>query len=569
MTGDCVIPGRRLISRGSGLVYTDTSIPVTKLGVEFYAELERLGYVDRLKRIRHYGIMRVNRKYQHTRYDYVCQQIFLHSFAKRSMKDDAMLYSYNNKVRMENGICFTLYDAMIILTFAANIGHFKNTFAGSQAAIRACCANQKLKEAFLTAAHEERGQTAFNDVFQSGNHMRLQLANALLLLERCDATLQSVAIARELLYMYLDQPSGIPDEKKEPILYVYRQIRDIAYLQSDLPCAAVPMRLIGDESSLKTLIRELFRRFNNAAPAQQMIQAVKKLLDDAFYNRPDIVFRREACVRRIVRDVTNKSTKEWMTYLLSEDSPFNRSPKRSGIPLQGEPLKLTFSGRTVMAELEARANSVRGLCCAAYMRRDGGYTVLIGMRKSCQEKAQGAWRALKIVTAKYMNGGFTDDTHILLTVKFFLRFLFSVDDVRIDGHIPNQQCVFAVRGHRARIRLLDAVIAQIGDADNKHEVEVLRDYLSNDRKNDVCIAVPSSVKACRSPGNSVAAEFDGLLIYPNRVREQVVFFEAKNRKDKPSRAKRALKIKFDGLSLACGEDDIRIIGKDAYYKYTI
>lgn len=62
-------------------------------------------------------------------------------------------------------------------------------------------------------------------------------------------------------------------------------------------------------------------------------------------------------------------------------------------------------------------------------------------------------------------------------------------------------------------------------------------------------------------------EFDGLIIYP--MRREIVFLEAKNTGKGSSEGKKDLKDKFNTIPIEYVKDEIKVVHRDAYYRYKI
>lgn len=105
-----------------------------------------------------------------------------------------------------------------------------------------------------------------------------------------------------------------------------------------------------------------------------------------------------------------------------------------------------------------------------------------------------------------------------------------------------------------------------------HEVDFLKNVLMLDNRNEVIITIPASIRV--NPYKEDEAfphEYDGMIIYPNRKEDQVVFLEAKNGKFKYNNenAVDCLKHKLDDASIIYNPEDIIELGKDCYWYYTI
>ena len=109
-----------------------------------------------------------------------------------------------------------------------------------------------------------------------------------------------------------------------------------------------------------------------------------------------------------------------------------------------------------------------------------------------------------------------------------------------------------------------------GNEDENHEVEFLLSRIVNDSVNDTTITIPASVVVYqKNAAGRKLSEFDGLIIYPMRKSNQVIFLEAKNRDKKPSFGKRCLIEKFKKFTFEYVPDSIEVVDHDAFWKCSI
>lgn len=142
--------------------------------------------------------------------------------------------------------------------------------------------------------------------------------------------------------------------------------------------------------------------------------------------------------------------------------------------------------------------------------------------------------------------------------------------------IHKEICVLCGKGKTQRVQQIQKLLKSVcGDEDQQHEARFMCSVLEKDIKNDVCLSLPCSIVVFENNGNKTLCEFDGLLIFPNRTEGQVIFMEAKNKKDKGKsrngleEAKDCLMEKFDKLKLHYEEEKILVKGKDAIFTYDI
>ena len=245
--------------------------------------------------------------------------------------------------------------------------------------------------------------------------------------------------------------------------------------------------------------------------------------------------------------------------------------------VQSNILKLTFTleqkyiSEALLSELEKINNTRVGY----YDRHSGEQTILVSIKKTCNydTKRYAAYKTLKC-TVNYLRripNISSYDPRFLLTVKFFLFYLFDENPVVIKPTISRDICVICTRGKNARIKEIQSLLkSSIGNEDENHEVNFLLSQIINDSINDTTITIPASILVYqRDAVGRKLSEFDGLIIHPMRKSNQVIFLEAKNRDKKPSFGKNCLIEKFDKFSFEYVSDNIEIIDYDAFLKYSI
>ena len=210
-----------------------------------------------------------------------------------------------------------------------------------------------------------------------------------------------------------------------------------------------------------------------------------------------------------------------------------------------------------------------------YDRHFGEQTILISIKDACNAdvKRYAAYKVLKC-TVNYLRKIpeiSLYDSRILLTVKFFLFYLFDENPVVIKPTISKDICVVCTRGKNKRIKEVQSLLqSSSGNEDENHEVEFLLSRIVNDSVNDTTITIPASVIVYqKNAAGRKLSEFDGLIIYPMRKSNQVIFLEAKNRDKKPSFGKRCLIEKFKKFTFEYVPDSIEVVDHDAFWKCSI
>lgn len=245
--------------------------------------------------------------------------------------------------------------------------------------------------------------------------------------------------------------------------------------------------------------------------------------------------------------------------------------------VQSHILKLTFlpEQRWVSESLLSELEKINNTRVGYYDRHFGEQTILVSIKNTCNSdvKKYAAYKILKC-TVNYLrriSNISSYDPKFLLTVKFFLFYLFDENPVVIKPTINRDKCVVCTRGKNARIKELQSLLKNsIGNGDENHEVEFLLSQISDDPTNDTTITIPASIVVYQKDAvGRKLSEFDGLIIHPMRKSNQIIFLEAKNRDRKPSFGKNCLIEKLDKFQFEYVSDDIKIVDYDAFWKYSI
>ena len=272
----------------------EVDIDIYKLADELWEELEKIGVIDRIKEIPQLGVIRVKKKFAKTRYDYMMLQLYLHQLIKHKMQGD-LRYTYNNYINAkEAGKDYaypdrknkpSMRDVLQLLTIMYNVGHFYNTFTASRAITMITDEDDNFYDLIINACKENRYQNAAKIILESKNYQRLHLLNSILILENCDKSKQSVSLALEILYSYINEQSLSEVSKLKYVFNVFRNVRKVSYMAYDLQIAETP--LIIDLCNAKTmtlLLKELLSEYNNNQSSIDLVGSITKLLDDTVYN---------------------------------------------------------------------------------------------------------------------------------------------------------------------------------------------------------------------------------------------------------------------------------------------
>ena len=558
---------------------------------ELYEELDKKGIIKRIKEIPQLGAIKVNKKLSKTRFDYVMLQLYLHKLIKTHLQRD-LRYTYNNYVNSKEFIGDYVYhdeennpsmgDIFQLLTIVYNIGHFYNTFTASRAVTMIAQENIAFYNLVVNACKTEQYQCAAKALLDSKNYQRLHLLNSILVLEQCDKSKQSVLIALEILYSYINE-QFLPEESKLKYAFkIFRSVRTISYIAYDLQIAETPLTIdLCNEKAMLLLLKELLSEYNNNQSSNYLVGSITKLLDDTIYNENSNAI----CYYKISRKMVSKIEKEldyvgvnyYNDLFINKTSALNRVYTRKRDYVQSQILKLTFASeeRGLSELLLSKLEKINNARVGYYDRHFGEQTILVSIKNTCDSdtKRYAAYKILKY-TVNYLrriSNISSHDNRFLLTTKFFLFYLFDENPVVIKPTIHKDICVVCTRGKKIRIKELQSLLnSSIGNEDENHEVDFLLSQITEDSINDTTITIPASILVYQKDAlGRKLSEFDGLIIHPTRSSNQVIFLEAKNRDKKPSFGKKCLIKKFDKFSFEYVSTDIEIVDYDAFWKYSI
>lgn len=564
-------------------------IDLYPLATELYDELDQIGVINRVKEIPQLGVIKVRKGLGKTRYDYIMLQLYLHQIIKKKLKQNLRL-TYNNYVLRKEfqnddyviDVKLTIADILQLLTIIYNIGHFYNTFTASRAVTMLALEDDAFSNMVIGASKSERYQKAAQSILESENYHRLHLLNSILILEQCDQTKKSVVLALEIIYSYIYELT-LPDENKLKYVFaVFRKVRTVSYLAYDLQIAETPLIIdLCNEKAMLLLLNELLSEYNNNQSSNNLIQSTTKLLNDTVYNENSNAICYYEISRKMVslikKDPNYLNKNYYMNLLADKKSILNQNYSQKRDYVQCQILKLTFSkdqkclSKKLLADLE-RMNNIR---VGYYDRYSGEKTILVSIKKSCDPstKRRAAFKTMKcaINCLRKIPDIRSTDVRYILCVKFFLFYLFDENPIIINPTIDKEKCVICTRGKNSRIKEVQSLLQNsIGNEDENHEVKFLLNQLTSDSVNDTSITIPSSILVYKKDAvGRMLCEFDGMIIYPMRKENQVIFLEAKNRNEKPITGKKCLKNKFKNFSFEYDYDDIKIIDCDACFNYTV
>ena len=417
---------------------------------------------------------------------------------------------------------------------------------------------------------------------ESKNYQRLHLLNSILVLEHCNKSKQSISVALEILYSYINEQL-LPEESKLKYAFaIFRNVRTVSYMAYDLQIAETPLIIdLCNEEAMLLLLKELLSEYNNNQSSNHLVGSITKLLDDTVYNENSNAICYYKISRKMVSLLTRNLVYADINYyndlFINKSSILNQSYTHKRDYVQSQILKLTFTSehRWISESLLSELEKINNTRVGYYDRHSGEQTILVSIKGTCNSdvKRYAAYKTLKC-TVNYLrriSNISSYDPIFLLTVKFFLFYLFDENPVVIKPTINRDICVVCTRGKNTRIKELHSLLkSSIGNEDENHEVKFLLSQIVNDSINDTTITIPASILVYQkdSVGRKLC-EFDGLIIHPMRKSNQVIFLEAKNRDKKPSFGKKCLIEKLDKFSFEYVSDNIEIVDCDAFWKYSI
>lgn len=554
---------------------------------ELYSELNRIGIIDRMSTIPHLGPIKVTSALKKSRLDYVFLQLYFHQIIKSELKTE-LKYTYNSKLYDKDFCCedsfiakeniVTIADVLQILSIIYNIGHFYNTFTASRAAIMYANENAVFYSLVINASESIIYKSKAKEYIETGNYQRFHLLNSLLVLERCDTSKFSVVLARNILYSYLCRNKLSDESKLHYVFDVFKSVRDVSYITYDLQIANTPLTIdIGNKKSLIILFKELLSEYNNRSSPRHLFDAIGKLLNDIVYNEPSNAICYYQISDLMKRKLNETNIEYYYDLFINNESVLNYKSYPQNKRFEKENiLKLTFENDEITAfnNLFDSLSHTNGIKLGYYNRYFGERTIVVALSNNNHNKLHTSFRILKkAISSLKMLDIPEDDKRYLLSIKFFLYYLFSSNRLVINPTICPKTCVICTRGRKARLNSIDNLLKQgKGTDDERHEVEFIKSCLSDDAINDTSIIIPASI-VVYTPQNTgdKSCEFDGIVIHPFRKTRQVRFFEAKNTNNKPSYARKCLINKFQKLTPEFKYNDCDIVttGYDADLAITI
>lgn len=567
------------------------NIDLYPYATELYEELDSIGIIERVKEIPQLGVIKVKKKLAKTRFDYVMLQLYLHKLIKTHLQGD-LRYTYNNCINSKEFRDDYVYlnkenkpsmgDIFQLLTIIYNVGHFYNTFTASRAITMLAEETNVFYDMVVNASKDVRYQSVAKTILKSKNYQRLHLLNSILVLEQCDKSKQSVSIALEILYAYINEQVLSEDSKLKYAFSIFRYVRTVSYMAYDLQISETPLTIdLCNEKAMLLLLKELLSIYNNNQSSNYLVDSITKLLDDTVYNENSNAICYYKISRKMVSVMTKRRDYANINYyndlFINKCSFLNQEYAHKRDYVQSHILKLTFTAeqRYISESLLFDLEKINNTRVGYYDRHSGEQTILVSIKTTCNADAKryAAYKVLKytINHLRRVSDISSSDMRFLLAVKFYLFYLFDENPVIIKPTINREICVICTRGKNARIKEIHSLLnSSIGNEDDNHEVEFLLSQIVNDSINDTTITIPASVLVYQKDAvGRKLSEFDGMIIHPMRKTNQVLFLEAKNRTKQPSFAKSCLIKKFDNFTFKHSSEEIETVNYDACWKYSV
>lgn len=554
---------------------------------ELYDELLRMGYIERMNQVSQLGTIKVPKNQRKSRYEYMCLQLYIHDVLKKQAVDKTFEYTYGSKIKSHElglddikleGYFPTVLDVIQITIMVSNIGHFENTFAANKGIIEACMLDEVVED-WMIRQFSEENQDIIRLLITDKNYMQLNLGVSLLMLQKCNVELKSIKLAQQIIKDFILKSTK---SKLNYAFEIFKNVRNLSFYAYDLPISMIPLRInVASGTDICTIFKELQNKYNNTVPARKLFESIAKLLGDTVYNRPSYVISQYETVSKKIRNELIEHIdiwKDFMGLLLDRNSLINRNYSLNCNYDKENILKLTFDSNELnFYEVFQRVERMNYVRAGYYYRGNGRNTMLIALdKKSDVKSALNVLRYLiSVLRKKTKNNDEKElEAKYINITRFFLYVLFERRKVEIKP--SNNMVLYVAKGRKQRLKGLENVITNDRDDDLDHELCLVRDYLALDNMNDTAIVIGGSIVVMKDKErdniekNQVELnEYDGLVIYPYRKENQVVFFEAKNKKNRDKSAKGCLIEKLNNVHILYDEGDIKTVNKDCYYEYTI
>ena len=87
--------------------YSTVEVDVYPYATELIEELDKIGIMERMKRIPQLGVVKVSKRLEKSRYDYVVLQLYYHQLIKKNLQTHLKL-TYNNALIIVSPFSFEI-----------------------------------------------------------------------------------------------------------------------------------------------------------------------------------------------------------------------------------------------------------------------------------------------------------------------------------------------------------------------------------------------------------------------------------------------------------------------------
>ncbi len=574
-----------------------TSIDIYSYTTQLYDEFIDKDYITRLNDVKQLGSITTKKSKTYTRLDYVCFQLYLFQLIKKKIPNRDLKYSLNNPVGEKEFKNLVLpfetiddkrpsvLDIIQILIYSYNIGHFKNTFTASKATLR-ILQDKTIQDGFLQQFEKDIHRDIAIRIISNYDYLSFHLLNSVLLLNRCDTNLESVKLAINIITEYLTRDENT-SLKFSVIFSYFSIIRNIAYATYDLTVAPIPIYIdLSNEKFLTNFLSEVIINYNDKEDVYNTLDGLNKLLKSSVYDSNENTIKQQIicnsiCLKLSKNNMMQQMANNYQDFVLFdgiEDNPLNKKYYQVNDFYVDNMLKITLYNINAnnMIKLCKELNKISFVRSSWYYRKARNQiTLVVTLKMSCKDKAFTSYKVFKTtVNFLYNLKSMSEETdlyekNMLLTTKFFLHYLLGQYQVKINPTIDPDICLFSQRGKKSRHEKLKKLLCKstLTDSDIRHEIDFMLSNLRKDTKNDLAIIVCSSIELWDKSNKE--AEFDGLIIYPNRNIGQILFLEAKNTNQRPSYSRTCLIKKFKKTNINYDINNFLVDNKDCSYSYTI
>lgn len=208
---------------------------------ELYEVLDNLGLIEKLKNTSLLGSITVKKKDSYSRFDYIMMQLYIYQVVNEKLNSE-LSYSLGNRykyIEFKNKVLEirdsdfekypTVGDALQIMAFIYNIGHFKKTFTASRAMIYVLKSNEKFRNDFINNFKYDIHKEIAKKIIDLNEYHRFHLLNSLILLLNMDVENSTVRFSINILTEYLldDEKQS---EKTRYVFNLFKSIREVCFV---------------------------------------------------------------------------------------------------------------------------------------------------------------------------------------------------------------------------------------------------------------------------------------------------------------------------------------------------